>query len=177
MVEANIDTPIVIVIDALDEVVARKQREEMVEAKAKEMSRFPRFVKVLLTSRDEPDLHAKLDVISLHRSINEVQGTADDIMAYTRNRLQNTIVTGWPTEAELCELGSRADGLFLWIAIASTYILEDLDPKIALNVILSGPHSPPPERTPEAALDQLLRDILGRTPKLFARPDMSSVQF
>jgi hemerythrin superfamily protein len=46
MVGADIDTPAVIVIDALHEVIG-KQREEMVEAQAKEMFRFPRFVKVL----------------------------------------------------------------------------------------------------------------------------------
>ena len=137
MLEADINTPMVIIIDALDEVIVGKQRNEMVEAQAKEMSQFPRFVKVWLTSCNKPNLHAKLNAISLCCNINEMQGTANDIMAYTHNQLQNTIVKGWPTEVELYELGSCTDGLFLWIAITSTYIPEDLDPKIALNIIIS----------------------------------------
>jgi hypothetical protein len=164
MVKANINTPVVIVIDALDEVVVGKQ--EMVEAQAKEMSRFPRFVKVLLTSRDEPGLHAKLDDKSLHRSINEVQGTADDIVAYTRNRMQNIISEGWLAEEDLRILQSRADGLFLWITIVSNYIRDSVDPRVALHSVLSGerPHSG--QQSPEETLDQLFLGILQRTPEL-----------
>jgi hypothetical protein len=49
------------------------------------------FVKVLLTSRDESDLYEKLDVVSLSKSINEVKGTDDDILAYVGHQMSAVV--------------------------------------------------------------------------------------
>lgn len=162
--------PIVIVIDALDESSVESGRRELLNAIATKIPKLPRFVKVLLTSRDERDIHAILKAVSLPQSINEVAGTTGDILAYLRHRMHEVIdfhpqleADNWPGPKDMEKLCSRADGLFIWAAVASTYIRDSLDPKVALNEILSGPGSKHGTQGAEAVMDKLYLDILQRT--------------
>jgi hypothetical protein len=138
---------------------------------AKEFPKLPSFIKILLTSRNERDIHAQLTTTSFPKSIHDTEGIADDIQTYIDNRLHDVInshphlETTWPGIEGKKNLGSRADGLFIWVTVASEYIKASPDPDRALNDVLRG-KATNAQRGPEASLDILYLGILQHTPML-----------
>jgi hypothetical protein len=163
--------PVLIVVDALDECGVESERKEVLEAIAKEFPKLPSFIKVLLTSRNERDIRAKLTTTSFLKSIHDTEGIADDILAYIDDRLHDVIDSNphleatWPGIESKSNLGSRADGLFIWVTVASEYIKASPDPDGALNDVLHG-QATNAQQGPEAPLDMLYLGILQRTPTL-----------
>jgi hypothetical protein len=163
--------PIVIIVDALDECGVESERREVLEAIANEFPKLPSFIKVLLTSRNERDIRAKLTTTSFPKSIHDTEGIADDILTYIDDRLHDVIdshphlETTWPGIEGKRNLGSRADGLFIWVTVASEYIKASSDPDGALNDVLHG-QATNAQQGPEAPLDMLYLGILQRTPTL-----------
>ncbi|KIM74793.1 hypothetical protein PILCRDRAFT_693732 [Piloderma croceum F 1598] len=163
--------PVLIVVDALDECGVESERREVLEAIAKGFPKLPSFIKVLLTSRNERDIRAKLTTTSFAKSIHDTEGIADDILIYIDDRLLDVIdshphlETTWPGIGGKRNLASRADGLFIWVTVASEYIKASSDPDGALNDVLHGPATNA-QQGPEAPLDMLYLGILQRTPTL-----------
>jgi len=174
--EVSFFGPAIIVVDALDECGVESERKDILRAIGKASPKLPSFVKVLLTSRDERDIHATFTSISLSVSINEVNGIADDIRTYIIDRINDIIdshdhlESGWPGTVHKERLSTRAGGLFIWVTVASTYIKDSVDPDQALDAVLGGQTSGV-ERGPEAALDDLYRGILERTDALHNSTD------
>jgi len=52
--------PIVIVLDALDEYGESESRRQLLNTLFNGLAKLPKFVRVLIASRDEPDIHAAL---------------------------------------------------------------------------------------------------------------------
>lgn len=163
--------PVVIVIDGVDESGVEKERREVLEAIAKELPNLPSFVRVLLTSRDERDIRAELVPACFSKSINDVEGITGDILTYIDDRMCNVVRshtylgTHWPGASAKKALGSHADGLFIWVTVASEYIKASVNPDQALDDVLRG-QAADAQPGPEAPLDILYLGILQRTPAL-----------
>jgi hypothetical protein len=177
MTKVSMVGPVVIVIDALDESGVEKERKEVLQAIANAAPKLSSFVKVLLTSRDERDIRAALPPASLSVSINEAAKIADDIRTYIDDRMADIIESHqlereWPGLSLKERLSTRADGLFIWVTVASTYIKDSLDPDQALDAALGRQTETSDARQgPEAALDDLYIGILRRTNALHNLPD------
>ena len=123
--------PIVLIIDALDECGREADRTDLMQALSKGFSDLPSFIRVIVVSRQEPDIQHALGshshVRSYHLDTNSVTNK-DDISEYIRHRLEEIRIRNgclgdhWPGEAKLSSLANRADGLFVWASTACLYI-------------------------------------------------------
>jgi hypothetical protein len=165
--------PVVIIVDAVDESGVENERREVLEAIAKGLPSLPSFVRVLLTSRNERDIHAKLGPVSSQKGIHETGDIATDILTYIDDRMQDVVDSHpyleahWPGSHAKNSLGSRAEGLFIWVTVASEHIQASLDPNEALDNVLRG-HATNAQQGPEVALDVLYLGILQRTSVLLS---------
>jgi hypothetical protein len=165
--------PVVIIVDAVDESGVENDRREVLEAIAKGLPNLPSFVRVLLTSRNERDIRAKLAPVSSQMSIHETGSITADILTYIDDQMQDIVdshpylETHWPGSHAKNSLGSRAEGLFIWVTVASEHIKASLDPNEALDNVLRG-RATNAQQGPEAALDVLYLGILQRTSALLS---------
>lgn len=170
--------PVLVVVDAMDECGIESKRREVLEAITKEFSKLPSFTKVLLISRNEHDICTKLAMISFQKSIHDTEGITDDILTYIDDRLHDIIdahphlETTWPGIEGKRNLGICADGLFIWVTVASEYIKASPDPDGALNDVLHG-QATNAQQGPETSLDMLYLRILQCMPTLLYLIDMT----
>jgi hypothetical protein len=171
---ASFSLPIVIIIDALDEYNdALKFLDVLVEF----IPQFPSNIKVLLTSRHEPDIESRIS--KLGPETLELRSASTRAMtALFEERLR--AIQGWqidhPTPDQISQLVGLADGLFGWASAACNLIANPLlrPPDHILNEILS-PQSDY-RRASENHLDDLYIAALRHLfPKL--RPDLHAENF
>ncbi|KAH7920290.1 hypothetical protein BV22DRAFT_1074193 [Leucogyrophana mollusca] len=163
MSQITFSGPIVIVVDALDECGGQRVRKDILEAIMEEMANFPRFVKLFLVSRYEMDIRSHLERCCLPKSINDVDGTARDILNYIAAQMlkvadRHDLASDWLEREMKAMLARHSDGLFIWASVACDFILESDDPKVALHDMVSTntDHSP----GQGGALDALYTGIL-----------------
>ena len=70
-----------------------------------------------------------MKAVSFSVNINEVNGIVDDIRAYVDDRLDDINIfheleKGWAGDPRKREFCSCADGLFVWVAVASKFIMD-----------------------------------------------------
>ena len=85
-------------------------------------------------------------------------------------RLHTYLEIHWPGSYSMESLGSRADGLFIWVTVAYEYIEASVNPDQALDDVLRG-QAADTQPGPEAPLDILYLGILQRTPALLSSID------
>jgi hypothetical protein len=135
-------SPILIVIDAFDEISNRQSRQyDILEQVISTAKLLPRNVKILVTSRPEPDITAAFkvnaDVQRYHISIDDAEAEKD-IKAYIQWKMEfiverfnkvheEKLTLSWPGEEEVSKLCTRASGLFVWAATATSFIRDQLD--------------------------------------------------
>lgn len=134
--------PIVVVIDALDECKDKQgSRKKLLKILATKTTSLPRVVRIIITSRPEPDIEAAF--CSQHiKHIRRLDALPDDagVRVYMESRLKeiaeaNSLVNNWPGDDKLSRLVSLAGGLFIWASTACEYI-EQFDANEALNELL-----------------------------------------
>jgi energy-coupling factor transporter ATP-binding protein EcfA2 len=158
--------PVVIILDALDEGGSRQKRKELLDAFATELQKLPSYVKVLITSRDEPDIRAILGDMGISSRADVKSETEGDIRAYLKFRLSCLskqyphIPNDWPGEQSLDELVRRADGLFIWASVACNFIDDNYsyDPDLGLQKLTSLENADRGEA--EGGLDNLYLTVL-----------------
>ncbi|KAF4568479.1 hypothetical protein EYR40_010113 [Pleurotus pulmonarius] len=133
--------PITIVIDALDECGNESSRGQLLAVLAKETVNLPPVVRIIITSRPEPDIFAAFANVQ-HIKHQELVSHEHDIRVYMESQLQDIRIKrglqlGWPGEQKLVDLVSRADGLFIWASTACKYI-DSYSPETALNGLLQA---------------------------------------
>ena len=128
-------SPVLVVIDGLDECGTEQERHDLLEAIEKDLPNLPSFFKVLLTSRPERDIRAKIGTAFFSKNINQVAGVDNDILAYVNDQMCNiikyhptTLKADWPGLDIKRQLRTRSEVLFIWITVASRYIRENFDP-------------------------------------------------
>ena len=158
--------PILLIIDALDECGSKKDRKHLMQVLSKGFSYLPPFIRVVVSSREEPDIKGVLEshpaVHSYHLDINSTN-TIGDITEFLRCRFIEIRTTkknvsfpsNWPSDDVVYALRERAAGLFVWAATACLYI-DNYDPLLRLRDIISQ-ESVQRKSAPFANLDRLYK--------------------
>ena len=123
--------PIVLIIDALEECGSEADRKILMPVLSKGFSNLPSFIRILVVSRQEPDiqralgshLHLRPYPLNIDSATNK-----DDISEYIRHRLEEIRITDgylgddWPGDDKISSLVKGAGGLFVWASTACLYI-------------------------------------------------------
>ncbi|KAJ6597501.1 WD40-repeat-containing domain protein [Mycena vulgaris] len=128
----NPSTPVVIVIDALDEWNASYLREvKPTDILLKAIRQLPSNAKVLISSRHEDPIVATLSRFNPFRAIYlDTSSTTSlrDVENYIKDKLDDIVRefgedwAGWPTEGQVQALCKQAAGHFIWAATATKFI-------------------------------------------------------
>jgi hypothetical protein len=161
------EMPLVIVIDALDECGNANSREQLLEALVNKSAELPPVVRIIITSRKEPDILAAFTGKS-HILVQELdlttQHNTEDILIFLRDRMSNInsrnpglrLAPDWPGSDKIHALAERAAGLFVWASTACLFI-GGHDPPKRLNLLLQGDV----DANSQSALDVLYATALG----------------
>ncbi|CAE6430268.1 unnamed protein product, partial [Rhizoctonia solani] len=115
--------PLVVVVDGLDECGDRNSRHKILQ-KLHDMSRLVPWLKVIFTSRPERGISEYFQKSCPHEPTVHLQtyAASDDIRAYVENQLGEFAKTErWP-QGSLDQLCKMSEGVFLWAALATSYI-------------------------------------------------------
>ncbi|EDR00233.1 uncharacterized protein LACBIDRAFT_314575 [Laccaria bicolor S238N-H82] len=139
-------TPLLIVIDALDEC---DQYEKLLPSLKSWSLLLPKCLKLLITSRHYLDIQRTLDSVSQHINLHtgdQVSNqTSHDLELYftmrffDMTRLQTSLHLDWPGPDKISFLVRKAAGLYIWAKSAMDFILHrGGDTEERLNVICSN---------------------------------------
>lgn len=158
------DSPVVFVLDALDECGNPDTRRKLLDILAEQSSRLP--VLFVITSRPLHDISGFFEdrdhVLAQELDIT-TQNNHDDISTFLtqsmrRIRKNHTSLRrrkNWPGDEKREKLLCKASGLFIWASTACKFI-DIYDPDAHLEMIVAGPSA----HTAEQALDTLYRTAL-----------------
>jgi len=158
--------PLLLVIDALDECGEEKDRKILLKALLTGFSELASFLKVIIFSRPEVDIHSAFEshssVYAYHLNINS-EANRNDILVYLQQRLAGISEANkdylkdaeWPGTQRTSLLADQAAGLFVWASTACLYI-EAYGPDDRLDELL---HQKPVATAskPFADLDKLYK--------------------
>jgi hypothetical protein len=158
--------PIIIILDALDECGDPASRKDLLLLLAQEFVKLPPPVRVLITSRDEPDIAAALSGkqnIVINTLSQMDHSAVADVSLYLRHhiavfRLDKALELApeWPGEHKVQALIDHSGGLFIWASTAVRFIADGLYPEVRLNSLLDSQN----DRQSESALDALYATAL-----------------
>ena len=134
-VAANAGSPILIVLDALDECGTPKTRQKLVNVLYHGLPSLPSNYRFLVTARPEEDIlpFASLSPLSVHtlELDHSTEENRRDVHTYIRYGLEelktsNTFVIpqDWKWDECIQSLADTADGLFIWASTAIKFISE-----------------------------------------------------
>jgi len=164
LTDLHSESPIVLVLDALDECGNAAERNALLNILGRELSRLPSVTRVLITSRAMDDItrafssqpNILVQMLDLSSETNDL-----DILTYFRHQMalisakRSYLGLGWPGEYVVAALVARACGLFVWASTASRFI-DAYDPREHLDILLKAPTG----SEAEAALDALYTTAL-----------------
>lgn len=166
VVNLQLEGPIVVVIDALDECGSPEDRYELLSVLGRELTKLPSIVRVIVTSRPEYDIQNHFSSAN-GITIREIKITSADAQAdvgifirFQMNRIRERnkllgLPADWPGHDRIVALVRRASGLFIWASTACRFI-DAHDPDAQLSVVLQNDiHS-----DAESALDALYTTAL-----------------
>jgi hypothetical protein len=158
------DNPVVMIIDALDEVHAHEV-EHVLKILRDEVPKLPGTFRVLLTARNtDLDFYLSDQAHVRRLSIDTSEQTnLDDIAIYSRHKLQDIALRkhlgkDWPDPQLLREFISKSNGLFVWVFVVYEHLLLSVNPDKQLKSLLSTRNLS--DASPEIAMDKLYLDIL-----------------
>ena len=146
--DLQLEGPIVVVLDALDECGKPDERKPLLKILVKEFPRLPSFLRVIVTSRPDSDISCQLESgghVLPYPLDTASEVTRKDIELFFRYRLaevrtQNPslfLPVEWPGEQRIQALAERASGLFIWASTACNYI-DAHDPEERLVTLLGA---------------------------------------
>lgn len=182
-------TPLVIVIDALDECEPESEVEKIVRVCAAELPKLQGFVKVLITSRPESLIDSRyrstgLKSIAKPYFLHDIDRTVvrEDIKRYLTHHLQvireefGVEDPGWPDSDDVNFLMTLADAFFIVAATAIKFIGDRHwnDPRRQLRALKRAYHEPSGGDKSLDAVGSLYLNILNQAvgtgePALLAR--------
>jgi hypothetical protein len=172
--------PIILVIDALDECENETGRKVLMQALSKGFSDLPPFIRVVVVSREEPDIQR---VLGSHLAVYQYPLSIDstpnkeDISEFIRwsldqIRMKNkSLPADWPGDNKTNALTDSAGGLFVWALTACLYI-DSYDPIQRLEELITQ-QSEINSSEPFAQLDRLYKTGL-QSVGLWDRPSFRS---
>jgi hypothetical protein len=165
----GIGSPLVVVIDALNECSTRQYIPLLITRLIMDLRDMPVAIRIFVTSRSESDIEAAFQP-HLYKGLTEpfilhdietsiVQG---DIEQFIRTRLsevaaQRSDMT-WPLDGDVRSLAAKSDGLFIYAATAVKFIARNpFSHRERLKSLLSGS---PEKSSKYALLDKLYLEVL-----------------
>jgi hypothetical protein len=136
----RIGSPVVIVIDGLDE----GHDLQTLEVLRDKIPKLPGTFRIFLTSRPLHDIVTDLSAVGhvQQRSL-DIHGNTNqkDIAVYIRNRLDNIssrrrLPADWPGTERTDALITKAEGLFVWVSTVSEYLSTVAHPDRKLSTLL-----------------------------------------
>jgi hypothetical protein len=134
--------PFVIVVDALDELETADGRRQLI-AIFYEMSGLAPWLKIILTSRPDPDFGHFFNqpMHSYHDLDLNTCNSFSDILTATRAHMQDIaerkhLGSDWPGEAKICAFAERAMPLFIWVVVAASFVDGGTRPNVCLDHVL-----------------------------------------
>lgn len=137
-VAEEIQGPIVIILDALDECGSRGTRQKLMDVLQKVLPQLPSCFRFLITSRREADIEKTFGSRSMKSSIRifELDYTSDvskrDVDSYIRvnmiHLLEDVVDDNYPWEEMLSALSTVAEGLFIFASTAVRLVAESMNP-------------------------------------------------
>ncbi|KAF7978475.1 hypothetical protein HWV62_45603 [Athelia sp. TMB] len=128
----QIEGPIIIILDALDECGDVSSRRTLLNLlSSPEFSNLPRQFRFLITSRPEPDIEDTLESCEHVHAVDLSMASPADLRLYIKSELQHIyskrhikagLDAGWPGEIVIDKLVAFAAGLFIWAATAMKYL-------------------------------------------------------
>ena len=160
-VAAVITSPIVVILDALDECGNPESRKILLRVFGHNLQRLSTSLRILITSRPQQDiLHAfrrQQNVLPYELDIS-TKSNHEDIMSYLHQRFNELRETmpilpepNWPGEEAIATLRKHSTGLFIWCSTAMLFIEKGYNKNEKLKVLLNVG----PQMEAEAALDDL----------------------
>ena len=138
----------VIVLDALDECNRSSEHWQDLLSSINTWSQLPQSFKLLVTSRDQHDIHQVMGDVShcviLETGDNATSQTSLDIHLFLETRFEEirracpSLPPSWPGASAVQALTNRAGGLFVWATTALDFVKKGIDPVTRLRSILTG---------------------------------------
>jgi hypothetical protein len=163
-VESLCSTHFVTIVDALDECSSDDEQWAPFLRSLRRWAHLPKAFKLVITSRDYPDIQDTLMDISQQVELSTGDGvdfrTSSDLQHFFTTRFAEiakkyslSLPSDWPGPAKIEELTRYAAGLFLWAETALRFIRNG-DPKGRLLLVSDN------SREAGASVDDLYREIL-----------------
>ncbi|KAF7977772.1 hypothetical protein HWV62_2655 [Athelia sp. TMB] len=143
----QIEGPIVIILDALDECGSADSRITLLQLlSSPEFAKLPRQFRFLITSRPERDIKNAFHLGSHIHPVDLSMASSADLCQYIRSKTQSIyqlshstaeLEPGWPSEIEIRRLAALAAGLFIWAATAVRLLMAADDPADCLQSLLA----------------------------------------
>ena len=160
-------TPIVIILDGLDECGTPHEREALISVLAQDFLRLPSTIRTIVTSRTECDIHHAFqpqdDILTYELDITTSINYADIAVFFIHHleviRAKNShslLEPGWPGAEVFHHLVESASGLFIWAQFASEFI-DGHNPRRRLDALITGSAA---LSSFDAALDTMYRVTL-----------------
>ena len=158
--------PVVLIIDALDECGSQADRKTLMHVLSKGFSDLPSFVRIMVVSRQEPDIQHALGSHSHLRPYPldiESATNKDDVLEFIRHRLgeirikDGCLRDDWPGDNKINSLADGAGGLFVWASTACLYIESGYAPSRRLSELINKQPEGNSSSGPFAKLDSLYK--------------------
>ena len=137
--------PILLIIDALDECGSEADRKILMQVLSKGFSHLPSFIRIMVVSRQDPDIqHALGSHIHLRPYPLDIDSATNkaDVVEFIRHRLEEIRIKDeclgdhWPGDDKISSLADGAGGLFIWASTACLYI-ESYRPNQRLSELVN----------------------------------------
>ncbi|KIL64114.1 hypothetical protein M378DRAFT_163590 [Amanita muscaria Koide BX008] len=142
--------PIIVVVDAFDECSDARKASEILQLLSTKIPNLPLRLKILITSRPEPEIRSILhpDIHRISRSFDLLRNidafsTNEDIKRFLRFHLgrigKEYDLPSWPREMDVEGLAQQAEGLFIFAHTAIELIRDKdvMDPESQLAMLKS----------------------------------------
>ncbi|KAJ7622235.1 hypothetical protein FB45DRAFT_1061813 [Roridomyces roridus] len=140
--ESNIEGPILVVLDALDECGDPVSQAGLLFVLATKVPRLPQNFRFFITSREEKDITDQLQHISTRMQL-DVSTATPDISRFITHEMESIrkcegddLPPTWPGTQNIHSLVELSGGLFIWASTATAFI-ADYDPEARLQTLLS----------------------------------------
>lgn len=141
----RIDSPMVIVIDALDETIDNASCADLLTVLRDEASKLPSQLRIFITSRPTWNIerflssrdHLQPYAIDIHSLENKQDIEAYVDAQFRHHMMRPAMGPDWPDEALIAELKLMAEGLFIWISTIFSWLHSAYQPRSKLVSLLS----------------------------------------
>ena len=134
-ITTNVSSPVLIVLDALDECGTPETRRSLIDVLYRGLPTLPSNYRFLVTTRPEGDIlpfislsSLKVRTLNLDYKAEENRLSVSTYIKYELEKLKSTIAfdvpQDWDWEGGVQSLANTADGLFIWASTAIKFISE-----------------------------------------------------